>query len=297
MAPSLFWYDIETFGKDPQLDRIAQFAGIRTDDRFEPLEEPIVQYVSPAPDYVPNPQACFVTGITPQEALKKGQPEYELAERIFKEWTRPGTCVLGFNNIKFDDEFMRNLFYRNLFDPYVREYAGNNSRWDLINVMRAARDLRPEGINWPSRDDGKTGFRLEELCAANGIEHQNAHDALSDVRATISLAKLLHEKQPKLFKFLFAHRSKQKISSLIDLQHRKPLLYTSGIFSRPEGSTTVVVPVTVDPRNRNAVLAIDLRYDPRPVIDLSVERIRARLFVPKEERDEERIPLTAIPIN
>lgn len=297
MPATLFWYDIETFGRNPRLDRIAQFAGIRTNDRFEPVGEPILEYVRIPQDYVPDPQACFVTGITPQETLERGKPEFELAEQIFWEWMEPGTCVVGYNNIRFDDEFMRNLFYRNLFDPYIREYANKNSRWDLIDVMRSAHDLRPEGIEWPEREDGRPSFRLEELCAVNGIEHSRAHDALADVEATISLAKLLYEKQPKLFRYRYEHRMKRDISKLINLQTRAPLLFTSVIFTRPEGCTSVVSPVAVDPANRNSIIAFDLRSDPEALLDLSVERIRALVFTSREEIDGERIPLISIPLN
>ncbi len=297
MAATLFWYDIETFGKNPQLDRLSQFAGIRTNGDFEPIGEPIIEYVQIAPDYVPSPQACLVTGITPQETLEKGRPEYEVAKRIYAEWMQPGTCVVGYNNIRFDDEFMRNVFYRNLIDPYVREYANRNSRWDLINVMRAAKDLRPDGIVWPLQDDGKPSFRLEELSTANGIAHKNAHDALSDVEATIGLAKLLYDKQPRLFEFLFHHRKKEDVSKLIDLQRRTPVLYTSAMFSRAEGCTTAVAPLAVDPLNRNAVLTFDLRFDPTPLLELPVEKLRDRVFTPKEELREERVPLTPLHIN
>ncbi|MFO7729625.1 MAG: exodeoxyribonuclease I [Spirochaetia bacterium] len=297
MAATLFWYDIETFGKHPQLDRLAQFAGIRTNGDFEPIGDPIIEYVQIAPDYVPNPQASLITGITPQETLEKGRPEYEVAGRIYQEWMQPGTCVVGYNNIRFDDEFMRNLFYRNLLDPYVREYANRNSRWDLINVMRAAKDLRPDGLEWPLQEDGRPSFRLEELSAANGIAHQHAHDALSDVEATIGLAKLLHDRQPRLFKFLFHNRRKEEVSKLIDLQRRTPLLYTSAMFTRPEGCTTVVAPLAVDPKNRNSVITFDLRFDPRPLLELPVEKLRDRVFTPNEELEGERIPLTPLQIN
>jgi len=297
MAASLFWYDIETFGKYPQCDRLAQFAGLRTGDDFHAVDEPILEYVRVATDYVPNPYSCFITGILPQDTVETGITEYALAEKIFAQWMQPGTCVVGYINIRFDDEFMRNVFYRNLYDPYVREYSHGNSRWDLIDVLRAARDLRPEGLEWPNRDDGKPSFRLEELSAANGIEHENAHDALADVKATIALAKLLHDKQPKLFRFLFDHRLKSAASKLIDLRTREPVLHTSLVYTRKDGCTTAVSPITVDPHNRSALIAFDLRYDPEPLIELPVDKIRERVFTPREELEEERIPLQTIHIN
>ena len=302
MAASLFWYDLETFGTDPRYDRVAQFAGIRTGDDFNVIGDPVELYVRVATDYIPNPHSCLVTGIVPQDTREKGIPEYEFAERVFTEWMKPGTCVAGYNSIRFDDEFMRNVFYRNLYDPYLREYSNGNSRWDLIDVLRAARDLRPEGIEWPNQEaegtrEGRPSFRLEELSRANGIPHDDAHDALADVRVTIEMAKLLHEKQPKLFRFLFTHRSKEKVSSLINLHTREPLLHTSVMYTRPEGCTSLVSPLTVDPNNRNAVIAYDLRFDPRPLIELSVEKIREQVFTPEKELEGERIHLNTIALN
>lgn len=297
MAASLFWYDIETFGRNPQLDRLAQFAGLRTDDHFAPLEHPLLEYVAPASDYVPDPHSCLVTGITPADTRDEGISEYELASRVIRSWLKPGTCVVGYNNLKFDDEFMRNVFYRNFFDPYLREYKNGNTRWDLINVVRAAHDLRPEGMEWPRRDDGKPSFRLEELTEANGIGHENAHDALADVYATMGVAKLILEKQPRLFKFLFDHRRKDRAAMMINLHTRKPLLHTDGIYTREEGCTTAVAPLAVDPGNRNNIICFDMRHDPRPLLTLSVEELRERVFTSAAELTVERIPLRTIPLN
>lgn len=294
MADTLFWYDLETFGRNPQLDRVAQFAGIRTNDRFEPVGEPQVFYCRPTLDFVPDPLACMLTGITPADAAEKGESEYRFISRIRELFMEPGTCVVGYNSLRFDDEFIRNLLYRNFYDPYEREYQSGNSRWDMVDVMRAAHDFRPEGIEWPRNEDGRPSFRLEELAAANGVEQEQAHDALSDVRATIGLAKLIREKQPRLFSYLFSLRRKDRVFELIDLYHRKPFAYTSRVFSRPEGCTTAVAPLAPNPRNPNEVLVFDLRYDPRPLIDGSVEEIRSRIFT---RQADQRIPVTGLAVN
>nr|GFC99807.1 hypothetical protein [Tanacetum cinerariifolium] len=115
----------------------------------------------------------------------------------------------GYNTLRFDDEMTRYSLYRNFFDPYGREWQGGNSRWDLIDVVRTAYALRPEGIVWPE-EEGRVTLKLERLTAANGIDHGQAHDALSDVRATIALARLIRDKQPKLYDYLFQLRSKHK---------------------------------------------------------------------------------------
>ena len=287
MAQTLYWYDLETFGRWPLVDRIAQFAGLRTDDSFNPIGDPLVLYCKITPDYLPSPKACTITGITPQHTLEEGLNEYDFISRIRQEMLVPGTTVVGFNNIRFDDEFIRNCLYRNFYDPYEREWAGGNSRWDVLDLLRAARDLRPEGITWPERD-GKPSFRLEEFTQANGIAHEAAHDALSDVRATISAAKLVHDKHPKLFRYYFSHRKKEDQRRLVDLNKITPLLHTAGSYTRPEGCTTLVAPVGIDPQIRNNLIALDLRYDPTPLLDLEVEEIRRRIFTSRAELEAEQ---------
>ena len=196
---SIFWYDLETFGKNPYYDRIAQFAGLRTDDNFDPVGDPLVLYCRLSPDYLPDPGACMITGITPMNLPENALPENEFILRVLKEFNEPGTCVTGYNSIRFDDEFIRNALYRNFHDPYEREYQNGNSRWDILDLLRTARDLRPEGIIWADHEDGRPDFTLETLAAANGIDHKHAHDALSDVYATIRACKTYSGKAAQAF--------------------------------------------------------------------------------------------------
>ncbi|MEI7943054.1 MAG: exodeoxyribonuclease I, partial [Candidatus Riflemargulisbacteria bacterium] len=185
---SFLFYDLETFGINPQLDRIAQFACIRTNENLEQIEEPTVLYCKISEDYLPEIEACLLTGITPQDTLKKGICEYEFIKQINEIFSVPETCVLGYNNIRFDDEFIRNSLYRNLFDPYKREWANGNSRWDLIDMVRLTHDLRPGNISWPQNEDGNTSFKLEDLAKANHLTNGDSHDALADVKNTVELA-------------------------------------------------------------------------------------------------------------
>ncbi len=193
---TFLWHDYETFGAVPRRDRPAQFAAIRTDAELNEIGEEIMVYCQPAPDFLPEPQACLITGITPQTCLERGVPEYQFAQTIEAAFARSGTIGVGYNTIRFDDEVTRFLFWRNLIDPYAREWQNNCSRWDILDVVRTAYALRPDGIHWPKNSEGKTSFRLEHLSAANGLSHEAAHDALSDVRATIAFARLLREKIP-----------------------------------------------------------------------------------------------------
>ena len=296
---TFYWHDYETWGADPRRDRAAQFAGLRTDLDFNPVGRPLVIYCAPADDMLPQPGACLVTGITPQKARAEGVCEADFFAAIHDELSRPGTCALGYNSIRFDDEFTRYGLYRNFFDPYAREWQNGNSRWDIIDMVRLAHALRPEGIEWPRNEEGVTSFRLEQLTAANGIEHEGAHDALVDVKATIALAKLVKERQPRLFDFLFGHRDKGWLAQQLAVPVQRPVVHVSDKYPARLGCIAVVAPLAWHPVNRNGVIVYDLRVDPEPLLELSAAEIRRRLYTPAAERaeGEARIPLKMVSVN
>ena len=295
---TFLFHDYETFGIDPARDRPSQFAGIRTDAEFNICGEPVVLYCQMAPDYLPAPEACLITGITPQIANQNGVCEADFFRTIHEQFAQPGTCILGYNNIRFDDEFTRYGFYRNFFDPYAYSWQQGNSRWDLLDVARAFYALRPEGINWVHDDEGKPSFRLEKLSVANGIKHENAHDAMSDVYATIGLAKCLKQAQPRLFDYLLEHRNKNKLKNLIDIINIKPLVHVSGMFSAWQGCASWIAPLAWHPTNSNAVIVVDLHKDISPLLKLDAAALRDRLYTRRNElAGESPVPVKLIHIN
>jgi exodeoxyribonuclease-1 len=294
---SFYWYDYETWGATPSRDRPCQFAGQRTDADLNEIGEPLVLFCRPADDILPSPDACLVTGITPQHALRQGLPEAEFAQVIQQQLSAPGTCSVGYNSLRFDDEVSRHLFYRNLLDPYAHGWQGGNSRWDLIDALRLAHALRPDGIQWPEREPGVTSFRLEHLTAANAIPHAGAHDALADVRATLALARLLKLAQPRLFSYALSLCEKAKVREL--LESGEPLLHVSQRYPASQGCIAPIAVVAPHPRNPGAVLCFDLRQDPALLLDLPVDEIRTRLFARADALPEgvARIPLKGIKVN
>jgi len=284
--PTFFWHDYETSGADPRRDRPMQFAGIRTDAELNIIEEPVMLYCRPADDLLPHPQACLITGIVPQDAIREGLCEAEFIARVHEELARPGTCAVGYNSIRFDDEITRNTLYRNFFDPYAREWQNSCSRWDIIDMLRLTRALRPEGIEWPTYEDGSPSLRLEDLTRANGIDHGNAHDALSDVYATIEMAKLVREKQPKLFEFVLHNRDKATILQKLDVVSHKPVLHISSRYPAELGNAAIVAPLATHPVNKNSVAVWDLRVDPTPLFDLPVPELRRLMYLPRDERKD-----------
>ena len=256
---SLFFYDLETSGLNPREDRVMQFAGQRTNMDLEPVGEPVNILVKMTEDALPSPAAIAVTGITPQKTLMDGMSEAEFCRYVCEEVFVPGTVAMGYNTVRFDDEFMRATLWRNFYEPYEWEWKDGRSRWDMLDVVRLTRALRPEGIKWPFREDGKPTNRLELITKLNGMKHEHAHDALSDVYATIAVAQLISEKQPKLYDYLFSMRGKREVAKLVNLDNPTPLVYASGRYSNDYNKTTVVVPLA--PGRNGNVLVYDLRYD------------------------------------
>lgn len=297
---SFFIYDFESFGIDPARDRPAQFAGIRTDKDFNIIGEPVMFYCKQTSDYLPHPQAVMVTGITPQHCNQLGVDEPEFAARILAEFSRPNTCIMGYNNIRYDDEMTRYTFFRNFIDPYEYSWKNSNSRWDLLDVLRACYALRPEGINWVFDEEGLPSFKLDRLTLANGIEHENAHDAMADVYATIAMAKLLKAKQPRLFDYFFDLRNKKAVEKLIDTANMTPLVHVSGMLGNYRGNTALVAPLAWHPTNNNAVIVCDLSADLSDLLTLDAETLKVRLYSKKSELEQQGIlpvPLKLVHIN
>ncbi|WP_028917718.1 exodeoxyribonuclease I [Pseudoxanthomonas sp. J35] len=299
MSDSFLFYDLETFGADPRRSRIAQFAAVRTDPELRQVEEPVSLFVRPAEDLLPSPAATMITGISPQQALREGLPEAEAAARIVEEMARPGTCTLGYNSLRFDDEFVRHTLFRNFFDPYEREWRNGNSRWDLLDVLRLAHALRPEGIEWPRREDGATSFKLEHLALANDVREGDAHEALSDVYATIGLARKLRQAQPRLWDYALRLRDKRHAASLLDPFAMQPVLHVSQRYPAARMCAAVVLPLAVHPSVSNRVIVFDLDGDVDALLEQDAAGIADRLYTPAADLPEgvARVPLKEVHLN
>ncbi len=302
MSHTFYWYDLETSGTEPRWDRVVQFAGLRTDAELNELGDAYATYIQLPDDVLPNPGATLVTGITPSKTKPKGSSEWD--EQRTSEWaalgainalfSEPNTCVVGYNNLRFDDEFIRYGLYRNLMDPYAREWRNGNSRWDIIDLVRAAGALRPDGIEWPRDDQGLPVYSLEKLAAANGLEQNRPHDALSDVRATLALARLLKQKQPKLFAYHFDGRVKRRVRSLLEPFGARLCIHVSGMYPRQRMGLAPIMSICRHPVNSNAIIVADLGEDIEMLVDWPEDKIRAALF----HRDApNRPPLKEIRIN
>lgn len=294
MTETFYWYDLETTGTHPKWDRIVQFAGQRTDQDLNPIGEELCFFVRLPDDVLPNPDAALVTGITPSRLAAEGISEFDALQRMLKEFNVPGTCALGYNSLRFDDEFVRYALYRHLQDPYAREYRNGNTRWDLVDLVRAAGALRREGIQWPTDEAGQPVYKLEELTRANGIDHGQAHDAMSDVHATIGMARLLKAKQPRLFEYYYDMRQKKSVKELLEPLGARLCVHVSAMYGKDRSNVAPVISITRHPGNTNTIVVADLGEDIESLLDWSEDEIRQRLFVP---RGETRAPLREVKIN
>lgn len=286
MPESFLWFDLETFGRNPRTSRISQFAAIRTDFELNPIDEPISLFCKPADDFLPEPEAAIITGITPQFAFKAGLCEAEFMAAINEQFNRPGTCGVGFNSIRFDDEFVRFGLYRNFLDPYEREYAGGNSRWDLLDVTRFFYALRPDGLNWPLREDGMSSFKLENLAKANDCFEGEAHEALSDVRSLINLARKLKSLQPRLWDYALNLRDKAFVANFLTLQKYQSILHVSGQFSAAKACSALMLPIMPHPVIKNRTIAVALAPEALQLLELNTQQISSNIFTKSSELPE-----------
>lgn len=294
MSETFYWYDLETSGTNPKWDRIVQFAGLRTDADMNVVGDEYSTYVRLPDDVLPNPQASLVTGITPQLTHTKGISETSALLEINRIFSEPKTCVAGYNSLRFDDEFIRYSFYRNLIDPYTREWKNGNSRWDLIDLVRATGALRRDGIEWPIDDDGLPVYKLEVLTKANGIEHGHAHDAMSDVHATAALARRIKQAQPRLFEYYFGLRNKKAVRALLEPYGARLCVQVSALYPRERFGVAPIISITRHPTNGNSMIVVDLAEDVESLLNESSEEISKKLF--SNDRSE-RPPLREVRLN
>ncbi|HIA91957.1 TPA: exodeoxyribonuclease I [Candidatus Saccharibacteria bacterium] len=294
---TLYWYDLETWGLSPKYSSAAQFAGIRTDLDLNEIGESLMIYAKPRNDMLPEPGAILTTGITPQKAQQDGLIEKDFIARIYSELIKPGTITSGYNTIRFDDEMLRYMLYRNLYDPYEREYANGNNRWDILDLVRAMRALRPDGLDWPFVDSEPSN-RLEEITKINNIEHEGAHDALVDVRATISLAKIIKQSQPELYSYAFSLIDKKKTNSVLQeaLEKNSILVHSTGRFANKFLNTSLVAVLGKHPVQNNKYIVYDLRVNPQEFLQLSKQDLADRRFISLDDANT-RLPIKEIGTN
>ncbi len=269
--PTFLWFDIETTGIHTHTDRIVSFACQRTSLDFIPIEQPCLIYAKPTPDHLPHPAAVLTHRLTPQFLWQEGLSPSLFAKRIYQEFNESNTIAIGYNSIRFDDEFIRHLFYRNFYPSYKH----TAHRWDLFDVILTMKAIRPAGLAWASNNS------LKALCTANGIDASCAHTAAGDALLAQALAQKAAVAQPKLWNFLLAQRSKNALKPYTQTANPSPFLHVSRHFTHPSKghSCMPVLPIIPDPYNANKIWVVNLVLAPEELLTLSSDELYTRLFV------------------
>lgn len=265
---TFLFYDLETGDINVETTRVSQFSSIRTDKDFNIIEEKNF-YCEPLLDYIPSPTACAITQVTPFDIveMKKTNPEkvlteYELYSMLNKDFNVEGTCTLGFNTLRYDDEIVRRGFYRNLFPVYDREFKNDCSRFDMFPLIKMFAKLYPESFKVPVINNRKS-FKLEALAKENGFVVNDGayHDALTDVRATIFLAKKVKETNKNFWDLSMFSKNKNNLFEYITVNKNQPFLLENNYLGAARDFTTYVKVLSTHPIDKNKFIAIDLENE------------------------------------
>lgn len=219
-------------------------------------------------DYLPNPKSLLITNISIQYLQKNGINEYFFSKKIFKIFMGKNTCIVGFNNISFDNILTRHLFYRNLFDPYEWSWKNGNSSWDILDVLRAFYIFFPNKILWPKNNKGFISFKLSDITKINKIKHNNIHDAYSDVLATILVSRLLKKVSENFFFFLYFSTRKNNLLQFLKKNEKKPFFYISSFFGSSFFNIGCVMFLMFHPNIKNSFFLIDLKKNLNVLLNL-----------------------------
>lgn len=270
---SLVFYDTETTGTETYFDQILQFAAIKTDvdlnviDRFE-IRCRILPHVVPAPG------ALRVTGVTPTQLINPSLPShYEMVRAIRSKllsWSP--AMFLGWNTIDFDEDLIRQALYKTLHNPYLTNRDGN-SRSDVMRMAQACSLTAPFALTFPLGDGGKKIFKLDRFAPSNGFSHEQAHDAMGDVEATIFLAKLLMEKAPDVWSSFMRFSTKAAVVDYIN--EERVFCFSDFYFGNPFSYATTVL--GQNKGNPAEWYIYDLSIDPTSLLSLTDSKLKSRL--------------------
>jgi len=225
MQKTYLFYDLETTGRSKCFDQVLQFAAIRTDLELNELERHSI-HIKLNPDVIPDPEAILIHRI-PIAAMLQGEAEINAISQIHALLNTPGTLSGGYNTLGFDDEFLRFLFHRNLLPPYTHQWANGCGRFDLYPLTQLYHLYHPECMQWPTNPEGKISLKLELLSKANQLAEGPAHQAMTDVEATLALARIfLKNKEMWIYSMDFFNKEveqkrREKITATLETTYGK----------------------------------------------------------------------------
>lgn len=270
---SFVFFDTETTGLSRHFDQIVHFAAIKTDlnlkevDRFE-IHSRICAHV------VPHPSALWVNGIRISQLLDPARPShYEMARQIYAKLLSWSPSIFaGFNSIKFDEEMLRQAFFRTLHPVYLTSRY-KNGRGDVLNLAMSAAATSVDSLAVPIVA-GRRSFKLAGLAASNKIAHGSAHDAMSDVQATVGLCRLIQTRAPEAWQAF--NRFSNKAATLDFVESGEAFVFTE--YFAGEAYHTPVVCIGIDPADPNTRLCLALNSQTRALLAAPPATVLAALL-------------------
>lgn len=281
------FYDTETTGTNTVFDQVLQFAAILTNDQLEEVDRFEIRCRC-LPWIVPAPMALKVTGVTPDMLDDANLPGfYDMMSAIRTKLESWGSAIYaGYNSMRFDEPLMQRAFWQALHPPYLT-VTNDNARMDILPLVQAASHLYEGVFSYPTTPRGRTGFKLDQLAPLNGFAHENAHDALADVEATIFIARILAEKCSELWTSNVAIARKSDMAT--KLVPGEPFLFVEYFISGPSvwwgqridqngASTSAASCLRLD-ANWNEIFSLDdealqkrLTASPKPLRDIALNK-------------------------
>jgi exodeoxyribonuclease I len=284
------FYDTETTGLSKSFDQIVQFAAIHTDAEFNILERFEIRSKL-LPFVIPSPYALRVTKMTIERLHHPDTPShYDMVRAIIAKMTEwSPAIILGYNSLGFDEKLLQQAFYQTLHNPYMTLFHGN-SRGDVLSLVQAASELEPGCLNIPTNDNGKAIFKLDKLAPANGFDHVNAHDALSDVEATIHMCRLIQDNAGDVWNRF--QRFSRKAAVLDFVGEDEPFLISENFFGNAKH--TPVLRIGQDAQNAGVSLCFDLTQNLSDFRNLTDAQLQAKLA--SSPRPLKKVKANAAPI-
>ena len=287
---SYVFYDTETTGIDHDYDQILQIAAVRTDEELNELDR-IELRCRLLPHVVPSPKAMLVTGVKSSQLHAPNLPShYEMMRKLHEKLTSwSPSLFIGWNTIDFDERLLRQAFYKTLHDPYQTVRNGNN-RTDALRIAQACSIFGPHALKYPVNKKGAKVFRLDQLAPLNGFAHDNAHDAMGDVKATVFICRMMKEAAPDVWSSFMRFSTKAAVLDYVS--EETAFCFTDFYFGRP--SSTIVCSFGSDLAEAGGVFTFDLSHDPDQVESFTNDQLDS--FVTRSPKPVKRLKLNGAPM-
>ena len=268
---NLVFYDFETCSSNVSYGQIIQAAAVLVNDDFQELDR-YEGRCKLSPGIIPEAMALIVNKTTPKILKETNLSHYQMVRQMMEKFNKwKNSIFIGYNSINFDEEFLRRTLFKNLDYPYLTVTNGNE-RADLFGLARASHLYYPNCIKTPISDKNNPVFKLDKLAPMNGIKHNDAHSAISDVLATVELAKLLSKTAPNVWKASLMTTNKDKTLQII----KNELMFCTDFFYYGKSFPYVLTFVCEHPQ-WGYPMCFDLKLDPKYYFNLSTDQLKKEL--------------------